>query len=257
MNIKYFLLFPIITTACLSFAQDNQLIRDINGDGQVIILSFGDSITFGIGDGGLGDGTAKNGGYPSRIELLVGVPVDNEGVPGEELTSTGYLRFPGLLRQSNADLVLIEEGANDAFKQISVEQYRNTLQKMINTAKILTKEPVLMTLPTPCCDHAQLVAQTGRYSNEIKTLALTNELTAIDLRRAWETTCNNPNECDLYNLPEGLHPTATGYAVMAQTIAAYLLGIDIFSPSGASDLEGALGVPAGTVLVKPDPVAAG
>lgn len=253
MIIRYFTTLLLFSSVAV-YADDNQSLSDFNGDGQTALLSFGDSITYGVGDGGLGTGVAADGGYPGRLERLLGIPVDNEGVPGEELTGTGYLRFAALLRRSNADTLLIQEGANDAFKQIPATQYRNTLQKMINAAKILNKQVVLMTLPTPCCNHGQLIGDTQSYSGEIETLSIVNELELINLKKAWETTCNNPGECDLYNLPEGLHPTATGYTVMSQTVAATLLGIDIFKDGGAAELEGALGLPEGSVLVKPDPL---
>lgn len=238
-----------------SCVQAQEILKDTNQDGEVRILAFGDSLTFGIGDGGLGDGISGQGGYPARLETLLGVPVDNEGIPGEELAQTGYLRFPGALRSSSADIVLILEGDNDAFREVPSEQYGYYVQRVANVSRVLGKQAVLMTLTIPCCNHAQLVLPTNRYTAQIQRVALANDLPVVDLQRTWLTTCSNPNNCELYNLPEGLHPNANGYTAIAQTSAATLLGINLFSAEGASELEGSLGLPEGSVIVKPDPAA--
>ena len=59
----------------------------------------------------------------------------------------------------------------------------------------------------------------------------------------------------MYNLPDGIHPNTRGYDAIAQTVLATLYGIDIFAAQGAADLEAALGLAAGTVIVRPDPAA--
>lgn len=231
---------------------ENSLI-DRNGDGKVSVACFGDSITYGIGDDGLTAEEGRKGGWPDRTELLVGVPFDNEGIPGEQLTAEGAVRFVSLAAQKDSDLVMIFEGANDAFRSVSPRAYRDSLQRVVNVAVALGKRPVVMTLPTPCCNHTAQALASDRFSDEIKGVAASNELTVVDIKRAWETTCVDKQACELYNLPEGLHPTARGYEVISQTAAAALLGIDIFSPNGAAELETALGLPAGSVIVRPDP----
>jgi hypothetical protein len=73
-----------------------------------------------------------------------------------------------------------------------------------------------------------------------------------DIARAFASTCDNLNKCQLLNVPEGLHPNTLGYDVIAQTVLATLYGIDIFSQSGASELAGALGVETSVIKVKPE-----
>ncbi len=235
----------------LTSAHAQNLLVDSNGDGTIRVLAFGDSLTFGVGDGGLGTELGKRG-YPGRLSKLLGVPVDNVGVAGEEFSSDGVDRWVGTIAASNADVVILIEGANDAFNGISGLTVRNAFQRAANVGAVLGKKVVLATLPTPCCEHGGQITETSLYSSELSVLSGINELPLIDLKRAWETTCDNLGECQLYNLPEGLHPNATGYNVIAQTIAAKLVGVDIFSPGGASELESALGLPVGTVVVKPD-----
>jgi hypothetical protein len=85
----------------------------------------------------------------------------------------------------------------------------------------------------------------------MRRLAAQNQIPYADLDLAWQTSCNNIAACDLYHLPEGLHPNSRGYDAMAQTVMAALLGIDIFSESGAQELAGALGLPVEAIVVKP------
>ena len=108
-----------------------------------------------------------------------------------------------------------------------------------------------MTLPEPCCEHGSLSPFTTSYSISILEIAAANSLRTVDLEQVWKTTCQNPGECELYNLPEGLHPNSLGYDVIAQSVSATLLGIDILAADGAAQLEAALGLEPGTVLVKP------
>lgn len=248
-------LFLFSSTA---FAQQGSIFEDLNNDGQVRILAFGDSITYGVGDGTspgqvvdtppVTDGTL---GYPARIESLFGVVVDNRGFPGEELAVGGVERFPKVLRSSTADIVIIKEGANDSLYRLDRGTYSRYLQKVINVAFALGKTPVLSTLARPCCNHDGRQPFTDSYSDVVRELAFVNDLRFADIDRAWRTTCKNKEKCELYNLPDGLHPNSVGYDVIAQTMLSSMLGIDIFAPDGAQLLEGALGLPTGDVVVKP------
>jgi hypothetical protein len=72
-----------------------------------------------------------------------------------------------------------------------------------------------------------------------------------DVETLWRSTCPELTQCDLYNLPEGLHPNRKGYDALAQIFAAALLGIDLLSSGGPAELEVALGLDSGGVIVKP------
>lgn len=249
MQARDFFVFPLLLTILsvptVSFAQSSLLV-DKNGDGVVSILAFGDSITYGIGD------SPRGGGFPARVSTLVGVPVENEGVPGERLLGTGEARFPSELIATTADIVLVTEGANDANERSGITEYRNALQKIINVSRALGREVVLGAPQKPVAEHESLGFFTDSYAQVVRDLAVVNEISVADFQRAWASTCDNQTNCNLYNLPEGLHPNSTGYTVMAQTVASSLLGINIFADGGAAELEGALNLPAGSVLVKPE-----
>lgn len=234
--------------ASSAFAEDEEsLLVDVNGDTIVSYLGFGDSLTFGIGDE-----FDAGGGYVARLGVLLGIPVTNKGVPGEEISTTGELRFVRSVQSSVSDIVGLLEGANDAFNEVSSRDVSRAQQKVINVSNVLGRTLILLTLPRPCCEHARLVPFVASYNDSIKELAAINDLRVADIEHAWKTTCADQSECELYNLPAGLHPNGRGYDVIAQTVAASLLGIDIFLPDGPAQLESALGLAPGTVIVKPD-----
>jgi lysophospholipase L1-like esterase len=253
-----FVLIFLLAAAADAWAGDQEL-EDLNGDGNISYLAFGDSITAGLGDGyqpgaeiPAFEGARAGPGYPARISQWAHIVSYNAGVPGEELAEGGFKRFPGVVSRSPADLVGILEGANDAIHLLDAGVYRRLMQRLINVAQSLGRRPIVITIPTPCCNHAGQGPFTRSYGGMLRDLALLNSVPIADVEHAWDTTCENREECELFNLPEGLHPNSKGYDVIAQTILATLYGIDIFSPGGAKELEGALGLPAGSVVVKPD-----
>ena len=228
--------------------QPENLLVDVNGDGAVTILAFGDSITAGVGD------EEEQSGYPGRLQTMLKVGVHDGGVPGEELCGAGVERFVSSFNRANPDLVIMLEGANDARQPVDDDVYQRTVQRIINVVQASGRTMVLATLPEPCANHFFLEPYTPRYSSVIRALGALNGVQVIDFEHAFGTTCIDRNACQLYNLPEGLHPDALGYTAMAQTAAATLLGVNLFAEGGAAELEDKLGLPAGSVIVKPDPV---
>lgn len=245
---KTLILFITFLFAFSASAQTREsILVDRNGDGIVSALAFGDSITFGIGD------SLNGGGFPARLSTLLGIPIENEGSPGEILTENGVSRFPNEIGSTTADIIFILEGANDAVHRVEQRTYQNAIQRIVNVANIQGRTVVLSTLPAPTAQHASLAPFTNTYSDAIQSIAISNNLQVADYKTAWETTCLNQTECELYNLPEGLHPNETGYTAMSQVAASAAMGIDILSASGASELESALNLTPGTVIVKPLP----
>lgn len=241
--------------------QHGDLLQDQNGDTVVRVLAFGDSLTAGLGDGippgeNIPDGSSLQigRGYPDRLQDYLHLPVQNAGDPGETFTTSGIFRLVPTVLSSNADVVLLFEGANDGWSSVSSVVFKRTVQKAVNVIRALGKTAVLATLPPPCCNHAPFIPYSWGYTQVIRETAAANEVALVDLAKTWATSCQSALACEFYNVPEGLHPNTLGYDAIAQTFAAELLGIDIFAPSGAADLEAALGLPAGSVVVKPEVV---
>lgn len=256
-----FLKYAVCCAVALTFwaapaQSEESFLRDRNGDEEVIIDCFGDSITTGVGDGTapgafveeapVGQGS---GGYPGRLSSLLGVPVASGGFAGEVLTTEGEERFPSFAAGGQADFIIILEGVNDAIFRTSADEVRRSLQRIINVARALEKEPLLVTILPPCCDRQALAQFTRSYNQSIRELGLVNQVHVVDGERMWDTLCPDLGSCSLYNRPEGLHPNSKGYDALAQTVAAVMLEIDPFSERAGNDLSDALGVDLDAVVL--------
>jgi len=229
---------------------------DVTGDGIITILGFGDSITYGVGDGVSESGelpfTDGTGGYLPRLAEMLGVIVVNEGAPGEVLNPEGIERLPGAIKASNADVVIIMEGHNDARSGLPAEQYRRVLQRAVNVTKSLGRIPMLMSLVKATEEHSFLLPYIRPYSKVIGLLASANGTVLADIYRVWNNKCPNDGEqCPFLNTPEGLHPNPLGYRAMSQAAGAALLGIDILTPEGIADFADATGIAIDQVAIIP------
>ena len=249
-------------------ALENSLIHDWNGDGELRLMAFGDSLTRGVGDFTAPGveihetadiffpGPSQEAGYPLRLENWTGLSVQNYGDPGESLVSgNGVYRFANSIQQVRPDVVVFYEGSNDAVFQKSSTEYFFRLQSVVNMARAVGAHPVIATVPVPTENHSGSAPFVSSYNGMVKRVAQFGSLPYADLSRAFQNSCDYP-DCDLYNFPEGLHPNTRGYDLIAENIAATLFQIDIFAADGAAQLETALGLPAGTVITKPDPAVA-
>ena len=253
---KMNLLFCFLLTFSSGVLRAQSLLEDLDGDGVTSIVAFGDSITSGVGDGiSVGEfievAGQFGGGYPSRVSNLLDVPVTNSGVPGEVATSGGVDRFLRVASTSSADIFIIMEGTNDAIFETSTSVFRDAIQSMVNATVALGKQPVVVTLIPPCCDRDGRQFFTNSYNQVLIDLAIENEIPLVDLETLWVNTCENQSECELLNIPEGLHPNSRGYDLVAHAVMATLLGIDLMVPGGAEELENALGLEEGTVFAQP------
>jgi hypothetical protein len=215
-------------------AWGDDTLADRNGDGAVEILAFGDSITYGVGDGIASgiyvEGPLERGaprGWPLRLSALTGTSVVNAGVPGEELVGSGEIesgvdRLPSLVVGGTADLVIIKEGANDAEHFVSSRLFGATLQKAINVTVAEGKGVVLSTLAPPTGSHAQFAPFAAAYSNVVRDLGVINAIPVADVEAAFVTACPEMATCAYYNLPEGLHPNTLGYDAIASVMATAL-----------------------------------
>jgi lysophospholipase L1-like esterase len=229
---------------------------DVTGDGTITVLGFGDSITYGVGDGiseyGEVPFTDGTGGYLPRLAEMLGVLVVNEGSPGEVLDAEGIERLPAVIKASNADIVIMMEGYNDARSRLSAEQYRRVLQRAVNVIKSLGRIPMVMSLVKATEQHTFLLPYIRPYSKVAGLLASANGTVFADIYTAWNNRCpNDGGQCPFLNTPEGLHPTPLGYRAISQSAGAALLGINILTPEGIAEFAGATGIDPGQVVIVP------
>jgi|688.fasta_scaffold07153_14 lysophospholipase L1-like esterase len=212
-------------------AEAQILLSDRNGDGEIEIVAFGDSITYGVGDG-IAPGTyveqiTDSGaprGYPLRLSEALGVSVLNAGIPGEELVTEGIFRIPELVVGSTADAIIIKEGVNDAVHLVDAASISTAYQTAINVARAEGKGVMIATIAPPTQLHASLAPFTDSYSQSIRELAVLNSLPLADIQAAFVTACPLLSICSYYNLPEGLHPNTLGYDAISEVMLQSLAG---------------------------------
>ncbi len=229
---------------------------DVTGDGIITVLGFGDSITYGVGDGIAENGevpfTDGTGGYLPRLAEMLGVIVINEGSPGEVLSPDGIERLPGAIKESNADVVIIMEGYNDARSGLPSDQYRRVLQRAVNVTKSLGRIPMLLSLVKTTEDHSFLLPYIRPYSKVAGLLASANGTVFADIFTIWNNRCpTDGQQCSLLNTPEGLHPSPLGYRALSQAVGAALLGINILTPEGIVEFADATEITVDQVVVVP------
>jgi lysophospholipase L1-like esterase len=212
-------------------AQEGNLLGDVTGDGSVALIAFGDSITYGVGDvGNPGDyvetidDSGSPRGYPKRLSSTISAGVSNAGSPGERFLYDGFARLVSFVTSGEVDTVVFMEGTNDAFNRIEGRDYRIALQRVINVARAEGKNILLNTLPPPVATNAPLAAFTTLYSSIIRDLGVINSVPVADVEQKFRAACPDLDSCQLYNIPEGLHPNTAGYDAIAQVVAEALGG---------------------------------
>jgi acyl-CoA thioesterase-1 len=171
------------------------------------VLFVGTSLTAGLG-------VDPEQAYPALIQQKIdsdglNFRVINAGVSGE--TSAGALRrVDWLFRQPVAVLVL-ETGANDGLRGLSTDSLRANIQAIFDRAKRLQPAPRLVLI------GMRVPPNYGRsYSTAFAALypELARENKAVLVPFLLEGVGGVPS----LNQPDGVHPTAAGQRIMAETV---------------------------------------
>ena len=156
------------------------------------IVCFGNSLTYGTG--------AKKGmDYPSQLSRMIGMPVINEGIPGDT-TSDALRRIDDVLKK-NPRIVLITLGGNDLKNGISKDTAFNNLETIIEKIQAKGALVILAGIEVPFFDkgfrdgYRVLARKTG-------SILITNILKGI---------LGHPEL-----MSDRIHPNSAGYTIMAQ-----------------------------------------
>jgi acyl-CoA thioesterase-1 len=172
------------------------------------ILFFGDSLTAGYG---LDDPALA---FPGRIQKKIDdahLPwrVINAGLSGET-TAGGLRRLDWVLRQP-VHIFVLELGGNDGLRGLPPEVAAENLQQIIN--RVRAKNPGLRVIVAGMQMPTSMGAAYARAFQEIfPALAQKNAATLIPF--VLEGVGGRPE----LNLPDGIHPTSAGHAIVAETI---------------------------------------
>lgn len=172
-----------------------------------IILFFGTSLTAGLG-------VDLEEAYPAIIQqkidsLQLPYEVINAGLSGET-TASGKSRLNWVLNQEVAIFVL-ELGANDGLRGVNLTETKKNLQEIIDQVKSKNNETIIilagMEMPPNLGPE-----YTTEFRNLFPKLADENELILLPF------LLENVGGIPKLNQQDGIHPTAEGQKIMAQTV---------------------------------------
>ena len=172
-----------------------------------IVLFLGDSITAGYG-------LDVSQAFPELIQKKIAAKgwnfkVINAGQSGD--TSAGGLTRLDWLLKNKVDVLILELGANDGLRGLSIDGMKKNLQAIIDRTKARYPEAKIIIAgmkvpPNMGADYAR------RFEAAFADLAKRNKAVLIpfilDRVGGWR---------DL-NLPDGIHPTAKGHEIVAANV---------------------------------------
>lgn len=161
------------------------------------IVAFGDSLTAGYG-------LQAENSYPSKIQKALkakgfDVEVVNAGVSGD--TSTGGLQRLDWSVGNDADIVIVELGANDALRGIDPDITRKSLTGIVDKLLASGKKVLLAGMLAP----PNLGVEYGK-----RFQAIYSDLGARDGVILYPFFLEGVAGQPLLNQDDGLHPTAKG-----------------------------------------------
>ncbi len=174
--------------------------------GKPKIIAFGDSLTAGFG-------LAEKESYPFLLQGKLKADgydyeVINAGVSGE--TSLGGLeRVDWVLEQENAQILILELGANDLLRGLPVAKMKSNLAAIIKKAQAKNIKVLLCGMLAPPTMGAQYQRE---FVNAFPDLA--SEYKVEFLPFLLENIALDKN----LNQPDGIHPNADGEKIMTENV---------------------------------------
>ncbi len=178
-------------------------------DSRPVIAAFGDSLSAGFGlDPGQSfpDDLQRDldgAGYKYRVVNL--------GVSGDT-TTDGVERLPSVLAAHPA-IVILEFGGNDGLRGLPVASAKANLEKMIRAIQGAGAKVVLAGMTLPRNYGPEYI-----HAFEQMYVALANQYKLARIPFLLEGVGGNPNLMQ----PDGIHPTAQGAEIVANTVMRYL-----------------------------------
>ncbi|MBN2869680.1 MAG: arylesterase [Campylobacterales bacterium] len=167
---------------------------------EAVILSFGDSLTYGTG-------AAPGESYPARLEQRIGRTVINAGAPGE-LSAEGLARLAPFLERHQPALLILCHGGNDILRKKTDEELRSNLDAMVRLARGQNIDVILIAVP-----QFSLIGLDPHpvYEEIAETYGLPIETDILP-----DLLGDNRTKSDR------IHPNAAGYEKMAEAVEKVL-----------------------------------
>lgn len=175
------------------------------------VVVFGDSLTAGLG-------LDKSAAWPALLEAMAqekypDCKITNAGVSGD--TSAGGLRRLGWSLRSSFDIFILELGANDGLRGLSLEETRKNLQSIIDKVKVKYPDVVFIIAGMKLPPNLGQDYVTG-FEAIFKEIASAND--AILIPFLLEGVAGVP----ALNQADGIHPTEEGHRLIAKNVWPHL-----------------------------------
>jgi acyl-CoA thioesterase-1 len=174
-----------------------------------VIVALGDSLTAGLG-------VAPDEAYPARLEARLrregfAYRVINAGVSGD--TSAGGLRRVDWVLRAKPEIVIVALGANDGLRGQSPQVMRDNLEAIVARLQAAGARVLLAGMRLPPNYGAE-------YAREFEAVF---PAVARRAKVAFMPFLLNGVAADArLNQADGIHPSAAGYAVIAERIWPHL-----------------------------------
>ncbi len=169
------------------------------------IVAFGDSLTAGLG-------VSAEESYPAQLQRRLDdaglrYRVVNAGVSGD--TTAGGLRRVAWVLNSKPRVVILELGANDGLRGLSLQETRGNLERIIRQFQGASVTVVLAGMKLPPNYGTEY---TAGFETIYRSLAQKYHLTLIPFFLDGVAGSTSLNQAD------GIHPTGEGYQIIANKI---------------------------------------
>jgi len=169
------------------------------------ILFLGNSLTAGYG-------LQKSQAFPALIQQKIdslgwNIEVVNAGLSGE--TSSGGMRRINWLLKRKVDVLVLELGANDALRGISLDLTKKNLQAIIDSTK--HKYPNVKIVVAGMLAPPNLGKE---YTDKFRSIFTDLAKDALLVPFLLEGVGGVPE----LNLSDGIHPTAEGHKIVAENV---------------------------------------
>jgi acyl-CoA thioesterase I len=177
--------------------------------GERVIVALGDSLTAGLG-------VAADEAYPARLEARLqqegyAYRVVNAGVSGD--TTAGGLRRVDWVLRAKPEIVIVALGANDGLRAQSPPAMRDNLAAIVNRLQAAGARVLLAGMRLPPNYGAEYTKEFQAVFPDVARSARVAFMPFL-----LDGVAADPR----LNQPDGIHPTAAGYQVIADRLWPYL-----------------------------------